>query len=57
VIDELRRSLAERYLSEQKFGVQETAFLLGYSDVSAFHRAFLRWTGVTPSRFRERLTH
>lgn len=54
VCDGLRKNLAERYLGERRLGVQETAFLLGYSDVSAFHRAFVRWTGVTPSRFRSR---
>jgi AraC-like DNA-binding protein len=30
----------------------ETAFLLGYSEVSAFHRSFKQWTGRTPSRYR-----
>ena len=54
IADEVRRSLAERYLREQRLGVQETAFLLGYSEVSAFQRAFLRWTGVSPSRWREK---
>lgn len=53
VTDAMRRELAELYLREQRLGVQETAFLLGYSDVSAFHRAFQRWTGVTPSAWRE----
>ena len=53
IADELRRHLSERYLGEQRFSVQETAFLLGYSDVSAFHRAFSRWTGRSPARFRE----
>jgi AraC-like DNA-binding protein len=52
LVDDLRQKLAERYLRDQRLGVQETAFLLGYSDVSAFHRAFLRWTGLSPSRFR-----
>jgi AraC-like DNA-binding protein len=50
--DATRRQLAERYLGEHRFSVQETAFLLGYSDVSAFHRAFSRWTGTSPARFR-----
>ncbi len=54
VADGLRRNLAERYLREQRVSVQETAFLLGYSEVSAFHRAFQRWTGVSPARFRDR---
>ncbi len=52
ILDEVRRSLAEEYLKDPRFSVQETAFLLGFSDVSAFHRAFQRWTGTTPSRFR-----
>jgi AraC-like DNA-binding protein len=51
-VDSLRRELAERYLRDRRLGVQETAFLLGFSDVSAFHRAFVRWTGLTPSRYR-----
>jgi len=51
VSDDLRRRLAERYLTEQRFGIQQTAFLLGYSDVSAFYRAFARWTGLSPAAF------
>jgi AraC-like DNA-binding protein len=54
IADDVRKSLAERYLKEQRLGVQETAFLLGYSEVSAFQRAFLRWTGLSPSRWREK---
>ncbi len=52
ILDEVRRGLAEEYLKDPRFSVQETAFLLGFSDVSAFHRAFQRWTGTTPARFR-----
>ncbi len=52
IVDELRHELAERYLRERALCVQETAFLLGYSDVSAFHRAFVRWTGLSPSTWR-----
>lgn len=46
--DELRMQLARRYLSEQGLSVEEVAFLLGYSERSAFHRAYRRWTGHTP---------
>jgi len=34
--------------------VSEVAFLLGFSDVRAFGRAFRRWTGVTPTAYRAR---
>jgi AraC-like DNA-binding protein len=47
VLDELRRELAAAYLA-QEVSVLEVAFLLGYNDVSAFHRAFKKWTGRTP---------
>ncbi|HVY30517.1 MAG TPA: AraC family transcriptional regulator ligand-binding domain-containing protein [Polyangiaceae bacterium] len=53
MVDLLRRDLAERYLRDRRLTVQEVAFLLGFSDVSAFHRAFVRWTGTTPRRFQE----
>lgn len=52
IFDAVRRELAERYLNERRLSVQECAFLLGYSDLSAFHRAFSRWHGVSPTRFR-----
>jgi AraC-like DNA-binding protein len=53
MVDALRRDLSERYLRDRRLSVQETAFLLGFSDVSAFHRAFVRWTGKTPREFQK----
>jgi len=53
LLDELRRELAIRYLSEERLEIAEVAFLLSFSEASAFHRAFKRWTGRTPSDYRE----
>jgi len=54
LLDELRHELAARYLADKKLAIAEVAFLLGYSEPSAFHRAFKRWTGKTPTQARER---
>jgi AraC-like DNA-binding protein len=52
LVESLRRELATRYLAERELGIGEIAFLLGFSETSAFHRAFRRWTGRTPAGFR-----
>lgn len=54
LLDELRIALAMRYLREPEMAICEVAYLLGFSESSAFHRAFKRWTGMTPSEFRRR---
>lgn len=53
VLDDMRRDLSQRYLRERAMAVCEVAYLLGFSGPSAFHRAFRRWTGVTPKEFRQ----
>ena len=49
VHDDLRRRMAMDYLSASKVSVGETAYLLGFSEASAFVRAFRRWTGASPT--------
>jgi AraC-like DNA-binding protein len=51
VLDEVRVELAHHYLTKEKRGIDEVAFLLGFSDPSAFTKAFRRWTGQTPADF------
>jgi AraC-like DNA-binding protein len=52
VLDELRRDLANHYLSEGGVPITTIAWLLGYQEVSAFTHAFKRWTGTTPKQTR-----
>jgi AraC-like DNA-binding protein len=54
IIDGARHDLATRLLSTRG-EIAEIAYLLGFSDTAAFHRAFKRWTGMTPCAYRQSL--
>ena len=55
LVDESRRQLAERLLQQTAYSLSEVAFLTGFSEQSAFTRAFKRWAGQTPRSYRIRL--
>jgi AraC-like DNA-binding protein len=48
ILDEVRRRVAAELMERSDMAICEVAYLLGYADPSAFHRAFKRWTGSTP---------
>lgn len=50
--DNLRQTLALRYLRTGQYAVKEVAYMLGYNELSAFTRAFRRWTGISPAKFK-----
>ncbi len=52
LLAESRRDLALRYLRTSNLRNEEIAHLLGYRDPNSFYRAFVRWTGTTPSEVR-----
>jgi AraC-like DNA-binding protein len=52
VLEEARHDLALRHLADPKLTVTDVALRLGYADVTAFNRAFRRWTGTAPSAHR-----
>ena len=49
---EVRSTLAKELLLSGKFSIDQVAERLGYSDSAAFHHAFKRWTGKSPSSYR-----
>ncbi len=51
--DLLRRDMAIYYLSRQELTVNDIASKVGFTEPSTFHRAFKKWTGVTPGAYRE----
>jgi len=54
VSESVRGQVAVNYLANPKVSIAEVAFLLGFSDPSSFNRAFRRWTGESPGRWRRR---
>ena len=55
MLQRTRQQLAQQYLKEGRLTLSEIALLLGYSEQSAFTRAFKQWLGETPLKFQKRL--
>ena len=56
LLDDIRSNMAKEYLNEQSLCLSEIAFLLGFSEVSSFSRAFKRWMGVSPGQYKKAKT-
>ncbi|SDR98684.1 AraC-type DNA-binding protein [Halopseudomonas xinjiangensis] len=54
LLDEVRMELAMRLIQEGKLNLGRIAFELGFLDPSSFTRAFRRWTGMSPTAFKDR---
>ncbi|APR75390.1 Transcriptional regulator, AraC family protein [Minicystis rosea] len=54
VVDDVRRDVALRMMAGSAVPIADCAFVTGFSELSAFYRAFRRWTGATPAEWRRR---
>ena len=52
ILDTTRKELALAYIEQRRLAITEIAYLLGFTDSANFTRAFRRWTGKSPSEFR-----
>jgi AraC-like DNA-binding protein len=52
ILEELRAALARRYLEDRELPISQIAWLLGYREIDSFTKAFKRWTGTNPGKFR-----
>lgn len=55
ILEETRRELAKKYIQNSRLSISEISFLLGFSEISNFSRAFKRWNGRAPSEFRSEM--
>lgn len=55
LVEDTRRDLAVQYLRDPRITLTDAAFLVGYSDLTAFHRAFKRWFNQTPLEYQRQL--
>lgn len=53
LVDDVRRMQALLHLSSNQFSIGEISFLLGFAHPNGFHKAFKRWTRMTPAQYRE----
>lgn len=49
LVNEVRQDLADTYLNDSSLSLTEISYMLGFSEISAFSRAFKRWSGQSPS--------
>lgn len=55
ILEELRSQLAQEYLDRKHLSLAQIGYQLGFADTSSFARAFRRWTGQSPSKYRDQL--
>lgn len=52
LVENIRQTMAEQHLNQNLLSLGEISYLLGFSNVANFSRAFKRWKGITPGAYR-----
>jgi AraC-like DNA-binding protein len=52
LLQEARQEMVQQYLTQKSLDLNEVAYLVGFEDANSFFRAFQRWEGVSPHRWR-----
>ncbi|WP_284298857.1 AraC family transcriptional regulator [Thalassotalea loyana] len=53
ILENTRKKLALEYILQSHLSYSEIGYLVGFSNIGNFNRAFKRWTGVTPGAYRK----
>ena len=53
LLNEIRIELASKYILDSQLSLTEISFMLGFSEISSFSRAFKRWLGKSPTDYRK----
>jgi AraC-like DNA-binding protein len=56
LLSDIKKQLAQAYLKDPSLTINDISCLLGFSEASAFHRAFKRWFGINPSEYRRKIS-
>jgi AraC-like DNA-binding protein len=54
LVEDVRHELSKQFLRDTDLSLDQVAYLVGYTATAAWLRAFRRWTGITPGRYRQR---
>ena len=57
ILADVRKNVAENYLHRSDYSLTDISLMLGYSELSAFSRAYRRWTGASPQQARASVTY
>ncbi len=55
IVTEARKNMADELLGDQSLSLSQVAEKLGFSDISSFSQAFMRWHGMAPGKYRTQL--